>query len=122
MKQHITVEQLSSLTDLKVLKLVNKIGNSYNKVTRWNNDENLIDCLKLSRNDSIYISAYEICSSITIGKMIEIINNKCYSWELYMQAKYSDTLVIKIKKEDRKIGFRGCECDALFEAVKGVLW
>jgi hypothetical protein len=124
MKQHVTLEQIKELNKNQLNGLVSIIGtNKDNKKIEWRAE--LDRYLKTGWNGKTFdygkILAVKIECRMTIGKMIEILDKECYDWELYKEIRYSDTVVIRKIKENRKIGFRGHLCDALWEAVKEVL-
>lgn len=112
MKQNITESEVLKLSDAQVIKLIRLV---------FNDKENQQIEYRINQYIIFKLGSKLLSVKLTIGKMIEILESECYSWELYKQEVYGDTLVICINKENRKIGFREALCDALWEAVKTIL-
>jgi len=115
MKQHITVKQLEELSDKDVCKLNTLLRHEWDLTKQEFEKYNWEKVLE------------ETAKYCNIGKMIDILDEKCYDYTIYKYwnskdvpvVESYDTLMIQKSKNYYKIGFDDKElCDALWEAVK----
>jgi len=136
MKQHITLEQLEEISQKQLLSLGARHFNEWYNILTKSQKVGLIT----NRVDIAYV----ISSSLTIGKMIEILRNELECFDisphnnihigytigtLYKDNKYDPTVIAKSEswlisdhtEEENKKYSDKVYCDALWEAVKEVL-
>ncbi len=109
MKQHIDLKQLCELKQEILLKLTKIVlGDIHYKELKKGNKNYVIALLSLA---------------LTIGKMIEVLEDNIFYWGLFQNEKRRDgtnyeNVVIKIKDKSECMGFNNTElCDSLFEAL-----